>query len=360
MTSVISTSVISTSVIPTGVKANVISAGCVIYGSCNVFTVKTEGEPSEIHECRIKGKILKTARSFYNPLAPGDIVEFDAERGLILSLRERRNVFTRFNIKGNAPQLLAANVDAVVCVSTPVSPPFRPRFLDRLLLQADAAEIPAMIICNKIDLFPQLDGETRNAIEKRLSDFERLGYPVLRVSVKTGDGMESLEARLKGRRAVLVGQSGCGKTSLVNALLPAAMQKTGALNKKYDRGNHTTVMSVLFDDGEACFSLIDTPGIRRLVPEGVAPGDLQTLMRDFAPLAGRCAFGLSCTHRTEPGCMIREAVETGKIHEDRFESYIRISEELSRQRPNPRCQTLSDSLLPAVTLSARRFHPISN
>ncbi|MDR0684675.1 MAG: ribosome small subunit-dependent GTPase A [Spirochaetaceae bacterium] len=338
MTTVISTDVISTDVISadstTGIMeadAGAVSTGRVVYGSCNMFTVKTESLPPEIHECRIKGKILKTARGFYNPLAPGDLVEFDAARGLILSLRERRSVYTRFNIKGNAPQLLAANVDAVVCLATPVSPPFRPRFLDRLLLQADAAEIPALVVCNKVDLFPALDGETLVAVEKRLSDFERLGYPVLRVSVKTGEGMKSLEARLKGRRAVLVGQSGCGKTSLVNALLPAAMQKTGALNKKYDRGNHTTVMSVLFDDGEAGFSLIDTPGIRRLVPDGIAPGDLQTLMRDFAPFAGKCAFGLSCTHGTEPGCRIREAVETGKIHEDRFESYIRISDELSRR-----------------------------
>lgn len=320
-----------TTVIPAGVVPaddGAVSTGSIVYGSCNVFTVKTEGAPPRIHECRIKGKVLKAARGLYNPLAPGDLVEFDAARGLILSLRERRNVFTRFNIKGNAPQLLASNVDAVVCFATPVSPPFRPRFLDRLLLQADAAEIPALIVCNKIDLFPALDGETLTAIEKRLSDFERLGYSVLRISAKTGEGMEVLESRLKGRRAVLVGQSGCGKTSLVNALLPAAMQKTGALNKKYDRGNHTTVMSVLFDDEEAGFSLIDTPGIRRLVPEGIAPGDLQTLMRDFAPVAGKCAFGLSCTHRSEPGCRIREAVETGKIHEDRFESYIRISEEL--------------------------------
>ncbi|MDR2796401.1 MAG: ribosome small subunit-dependent GTPase A [Spirochaetaceae bacterium] len=303
--------------------------GRVISGSCNVFTIKMEDRTHEIHECRIKGKVLKAARGFYNPLAPGDLVEFDPAAGLILSLLERRNVFTRFNLKGNAPQLLAANVDAVVCISTPASPPFRPRFLDRLLLQADAAEIPAFIVCNKIDLFPQLDGETRGSIEKRLSDFERMGYSVLLVSAKTGEGLKNLETKLNGIRAVLVGQSGCGKTSLINALLPAVRQKTGELNRKYDRGNHTTVMSVLFDDEQAGFSLIDTPGIRRLVPEGIDSGDVQTLMRDFAPFAGKCAFGLSCTHRTETGCKIQEALVTGKIHEDRFESYLRITEDLN-------------------------------
>ncbi|MDR2344293.1 MAG: ribosome small subunit-dependent GTPase A [Spirochaetaceae bacterium] len=313
-------------VVPAG---GVVREGRVLSGSCNVFTVKTEGCPPEIHECRIKGKVLKAARGFYNPLAPGDLVEFDPVAGLILSLRERRNVFTRFNMKGYAPQLLAANVDAVVCLTSPASPPFRPRFLDRLLLQAEAAEIPALVVCNKADLFAALDGEARAAVEKRLSDFERMGYPVLRISIKTGEGLKGLETKLKGGRAALVGQSGCGKTSLLNALLPSAGQKTGALNKKYDRGNHTTVMSVMFDDGVSGFSLIDTPGIRRLVPEGVAPGDVQNLMRDFAPFAGKCAFGLSCTHRTETGCKIREALETGGIHEDRLKSYFRITEELA-------------------------------
>ncbi|MDR3356795.1 MAG: ribosome small subunit-dependent GTPase A [Spirochaetaceae bacterium] len=307
------------------------AAGCVISGSCNVFTVKTEGGPPLIHECRIKGKVLKDALGLYNPLAPGDLVEFDPASGLILSLLERRNVFARFNTKAASPQLLAANVDAVLCLATPASPPFRPRFLDRLLLQADAAEIPALIVCNKTDLFPALGVDKRRAIERRLEDFERLAYPVLRVSAKTGEGIKILEAKLKGVRAVLVGQSGSGKTSLINTLLPAAGQKTGELNKKYDRGNHTTVMSVLFDDEAAGFSLIDTPGIRCLVPMGPAPGDIQTLMRDFAPFAGKCAFGLSCTHRAEPGCKVQAALAAGKIHEDRFESYLRITEELAKQ-----------------------------
>ncbi|MDR2097601.1 MAG: ribosome small subunit-dependent GTPase A [Spirochaetaceae bacterium] len=310
--------------------------GRIVSGSCNIFLVKTEDSPSKIYECRIKGKVLKVGRGFYNPLAPGDRVEFDAggtpeermKSGVILGVEARRNMFTRFNVKGNAPQLLAANIDAVLCVSTPVSPPFRPRFIDRLLLQADAANIPALVICNKIDLFAALNVDVRRQIEKRLADFERMGYTVMRISAKTGEGLGALKLKLKNNTSVLVGQSGCGKTSLINALLPAAKQRTGDISQKYDRGNHTTVMSALFEDG--VFTLIDTPGIRHLVPEGIAPDDVQNLMRDFAPFAGKCEFGLSCTHRTETGCKVREALETGRIHEDRFESFIRITGELER------------------------------
>ncbi|MDR0662502.1 MAG: ribosome small subunit-dependent GTPase A [Spirochaetaceae bacterium] len=324
--------------------------GRIVSGSRNIFVVQTADRPPEIYECRIKGKVLKGKRAFYNPLAPGDSVEFDAGKagkeeagtgaaaransGIILGVEERRNMFTRLNLKGKAPQLLAANIDLVLCMTSPVSPPFRPRFIDRLLLQADAAEIPALIVCNKMDLYTALDGSSRRKIEGRLADFERLGYTVARISAQTGRGMDALKKRLKGKCAVLVGQSGCGKTSLINALLPHAKQRTGELNQKYDRGNHTTVMSVLFEDEEAGLTLIDTPGIRHLVPEGIAPGDVQHLMRDFAPYAGKCAFGLSCTHETEAGCKVREALEDGRIHEDRFESFIRITGELQR------CQVL--------------------
>jgi ribosome biogenesis GTPase len=315
--------------------------GRIVSGSCNIFIVKTESSLPKIYECRIKGKVLKGTQGFYNPLAPGDRVEFDAgpdtaqtNTGFIRCVEARRNMLTRFNMKGNAPQLLAANVDAVLCMTSPASPPFRPRFIDRLLLQADAAEIPAYVICNKIDLFTALDAETCDQIEKRLFDFERLGYTVMRISARTGGGLNELRLKLKDKVAVLAGQSGCGKTSLINALFPAAKQRTGCLNEKYDRGNHTTVMSVLFEDGAERLTLIDTPGIRHLVPEGIAPSDVQNLMRDFAPFAGKCAFGLSCTHQTESGCKVQEALKTGMIHEDRFESFIRIIGELQRLNTN--------------------------
>jgi ribosome biogenesis GTPase len=257
---------------------------------------------------------------------------------MILSLEKRRNVFTRFNQKGGASQLLAANVDLALLMTSPASPPFRPRFLDRALLQADAAGIEALIVCNKYDLDADPDAE------ERLEDFIRIGCRVLRVSVKTGAGLPELRALIGGKSSVLIGQSGVGKSSLINALLSASKFRVGIINEKYDRGNHTTTMSVMVelppektgakapDQGGLATGptrLIDTPGIRRFVPDGVGPGEVIFHLREFAPLAGTCTYGLSCSHRTEPGCKIMEAVSAGVIHEDRYESFLRIQDELS-------------------------------
>jgi ribosome biogenesis GTPase len=303
----------------------------VIRGSRNIFFIRAEGTglDAELFSCRIKGKILKGVEGYYNPLAPGDLVNFEPNpahpgTGLIREVERRRNGFTRFNQKGRAPQLLAANVDLVLCLTSPVSPPFRPRFLDRSLLQAEIAGIPAVILCNKYDLSPD-DPDT----EERLEDYRRIGYRVLRVSSLTGQGMDEVRSLIAGTSAVLVGQSGVGKSTLINALAPETCQRTAPLNAKYDRGNHTTTMSALFEVLPGKTFLIDTPGIRRFLPEGAAADEIIHYMREFAPLAGSCTYGLSCSHRTEPGCKIMEAVAAGSIHEDRYESFLRIQDELS-------------------------------
>jgi ribosome biogenesis GTPase len=333
----------------------------VLKGSRNIFTVRpivAAGQDKKSDfintiECRIKGKVLKGVEGYYNILAPGDKVEIEQDnvrpgKGLILSLIKRKNAFARLNQKGvsgkrnsgtrqaEAPQLLAANLDLVLCVTTPASPPWRPRFLDRLLLQADIAGIPAVIVFNKCDLEEALDDEALD-IDERLEDFRALGYPVYRVSAKTGEGLagtEALPKLLSGKRSLLTGQSGVGKSSLINALLPGLkvtgkQQRTGSLNEKYERGNHVTTQSVLLEGAApGNISLIDSPGIRRLLPWGVNADDLLLYWREFAPLAGKCSYGMSCTHTVEPGCKILEAVEAGFIHEDRYESFLRLREEL--------------------------------
>ena len=313
--------------------------GLVLRGSRNLFIIRvnTNGEDREI-DCRIKGKILKGARGQYNALAPGDVVE--VENGLILGLAERRNAFARFNQKGQAPQLLAANVDLVLCVSSVSSPPFRPRFIDRVLLQAAAAGIPAAIVCNKYDL-AQTEGSVALAspdTEERLSDFERMGVPVFRLSALSGKGLDKFVRFIGGRFSVLVGQSGVGKSSLLKALSPSLEIRTGPVNEKFDRGNHTTTQSVLLDvpaSDAPGTRIIDTPGIRRFALAGIKSEDLILYMSEFAPLAGKCSYGLSCSHESEPGCKIMEAVAAGIIHEDRYKSFLSIREELSGGILNP-------------------------
>ncbi|MDR1218059.1 MAG: ribosome small subunit-dependent GTPase A [Treponema sp.] len=314
--------------------------GLVLRGSKNVFTVQADGEDGAI-ECRIKGKILKGVETYYNPLAPGDRVVFERdaihkEQGFIISLEKRRNAFTRTNQKGRgqnrsaSSQILAANVDLALCLTTPLSPPFRPRFIDRLLVQAEYAGITPVIVCNKCDL------PYDEAVVERLRDFVRIGYQTLHVSSLTGAGMDALRDLMRGKCSVLAGQSGVGKSSLINSLVPGADIRTGRINEKYDRGNHTTTMASLLEvpaladmKGVAQKTfIIDTPGVRRFVPDGIAARDIVLYMKEFAPFAGTCAFGLSCTHQREPGCRIIEAVDHGVIHEDRYTSFLHIRDEI--------------------------------
>jgi ribosome biogenesis GTPase / thiamine phosphate phosphatase len=309
--------------------------GLVLRGSRNIFTVRPNTEQSAPldTECRIKGKVLKITEDHYNPIAPGDLVKIEInpaqpDTGMIVGLETRRNFFSRFNQKGNSPQLLAANVDLVLCMTSRQSPPFRPRFLDRVLLQADSAGIPALIVCNKIDLdTDDYNNDTLDANE-RLEDFRRIGFEVAFISTKTGQGLDDLRHRLEGKRSVLIGQSGVGKSSLINALMPEINLRTGTINEKYDRGNHTTTLSAMVEINNDTW-IIDTPGIRRFIPDGISAEELVFNLREFTPLAGKCSYGLSCSHRSEPGCKIMEAVSAGVIHEDRYNSFLRIHDELS-------------------------------
>ena len=316
-------------------------SGLVLQGSRNIFTVVPDtamlpgndfsGEKKTTLECRIKGKVLKGMDDYYNPLAPGDRVHIKVDplhpgTALITKAEERRNILTRFNQKGQKSQILAANIDLALCMTSPVSPPFRPRFLDRLLVQAEVSAITPVILCNKWDLF-----EGDHNTEERLFNYERIGYRVLRISVKTGSGFDELHSLMEGKTSALMGQSGVGKTSLVNLLSPGLTMKTGAVNEKFNRGNHTTSLSVMIklpQYNEKTF-LIDTPGIRRMVPDGVKREDLPLYMKEFAGYSGQCAFGLSCSHRSEPGCKILEAAACGLIHQDRYESFVRIGDELA-------------------------------
>jgi ribosome biogenesis GTPase len=319
--------------------------GLVVTGSRNLFTVRLDEpvspygnqapviggapfKPVTEMECRLKGKVLKNMEGYYNPLAPGDrvILEQDplhAGKALILEAEERKNYLTRFNQKGQKRQVLAANLDYIFCVTTPASPPFRPRFLDRVLIQAEIAGLEAVIVCNKYDL-----NKNDPDVEERLEDFVRIGYTVMRVSAHTGLGMDKLKRFMEGKTSVLLGQSGVGKSSIINALAPGFAIKTGRLNEKYDRGSHTTSLSVLLETAPGAF-VIDTPGIRRMVPDGIGPEELASCLREFAPLVGHCTYGLSCSHLSEPGCKILEAVSAGVIHEDRYESFLRIRDELA-------------------------------
>jgi ribosome biogenesis GTPase / thiamine phosphate phosphatase len=302
--------------------------GIVLSGTNNVFSILCED--GERRSCAIKGKRIKDKTGVYNALAAGDEVELAPGepsrpgiqgQGMITALKPRRNVFGRYNEKGRSKQSIAANVDLVVCVASPAFPPFRPRFVDRVAILAEAARVPLLIALNKSDLGS--DDET----EARLQLYEELGYGILRCSAATGEGVRELVGALGGRTSVFVGHSGVGKSSLLNSIAPELERRTGDVSEKYARGRHTTTMAELFvlDGGTR---IIDTPGVRRLALRGIEPGELDAYFPELRSLAPLCEFGLSCAHREEPGCRITRAVTEGLVHEDRYESYLRIRLEL--------------------------------
>ena len=309
----------------------------VLSGTNNLFTC--ECDDGIVRQCSIKGKVIKTDKTYYNPLAPGDYVEIEIdplnnEKGQIINLLPRKNTFSRWNIKGKAPQLLASNLDYLILVTTPDEPPFRPRFIDRELIQADISKITPVIVCNKCDLSAAEDAD----FQQRILTWENLGYKVLCISAKTGQGVNELVELIKNKTSALIGQSGVGKSSIVNLLNTTQELKTGELSKKYGKGQHTTTTGSLMHielnekltggEKKITASIIDTPGIRRFILNDIDYHDVALYFKEMVPLVGQCKFGASCTHISEPGCKILEAVYSGIITEDRYESWKRITNEI--------------------------------
>ena len=297
--------------------------GTVLFGINNIYTVRTSDRAE--HICRIKGKVLKGCENVYNPITAGDQVEF--EDGLITALIERRNAFTRWNRKRFMPQIIAANLDVLFCVASPCEPPFRPRFLDKLMANAcgkytDGYQV--VLILNKCDL------GIGHLVSERLDVYRSLGLRVICVSAKTGMGLDELKSYAQGKVCAFAGQSGVGKSSLLNALSPQVSRRVGEVSKKYNRGRHVTNYSLYVPDELHGGGIIDTPGIREIFVDGIEPEDLILHFKEMAPYYGKCSFS-TCTHTVEKGCALRKAVEEGLVHPDRYETYLRTYSELTEQ-----------------------------
>jgi ribosome biogenesis GTPase len=297
----------------------------VLWGANNIFSVRSEGE---LFEARLKGKKLDIDRDHYNPLAPGDRVAIETGGGQALITRrlDRRNEFGRWNKKRQAMQTIGANIDEICVLASPVSPPFRPRFIDRALALGEYNRIPMRIVLNKID--QGLDAQ----MERRIEYYSEIGYEVSGISVLEDRGVGELLETWRGRTTMLLGQSGVGKSSLVKMLFPDENIKVASVSEKFNRGRHTTVLARSYELGERGL-VIDTPGIRELDLYGLPPEQLGFLFVEFPPVAEHCALP-NCRHVHEPDCAVKDAVAEGEILEDRYDSYINtllVMEESARQ-----------------------------
>lgn len=299
--------------------------GLVLFGVNNIYTVRI-GEKN--FQCRIKGKIFKEDENFYNPIAVGDIVQIVIDpvsegEGLITGRKERKNAFIRWNKKKKSPQVIASNIDYLIAICSIQAPPFRPRFIDRLIISALIEEVEPVIVANKCDL--GFNHETK----ARLHDYEKNGYKVVYCSAKTGKGINTLSSLIKDKCTVFAGQSGVGKSSLLNIIEPDLNLKVGEISSKYDRGIHTTRFSVMIilQDGT---KVIDTPGIRECWIYNLDPDQLKFYFPEFVAPAEECGY-YSCLHLEEPDCKVKELVEKGEIHKDRYFSYMRIMQSLNER-----------------------------
>lgn len=264
-----------------------------------------------------------------DPVAVGDrvrLVEAGAGQGMIVEILPRASKLSRpAPVPGKRlfEQVIVSNADLILPVFSVVNPAPKWGLLDRYLVSAEAAQIPVLIVINKLDLAWKNPG-----FDEEIEVYRRIGYPVLLVSAATGKGVDELKQALEGKQSVLVGKSGVGKTSLLNAIQPGLGLRVKAVSDgELGKGRHTTTHLEMFRL-EFGGTLVDTPGIREFGLWDIAAEELAYLFPEMAEFVGRCKFGLSCHHDREPGCAVRKAVTGGVISPYRYHSYMRLREEL--------------------------------
>ena len=293
------------------------------FGSCAVVTAG-----GEALEATVRGSLMGRRKALGNTIVVGDIVYvvLEGEQPMVGEVVPRRNTFARRAAGERAEeQVVAANIDQVVVVAALRDPEFRPGFVDRVLAQSEHAGIPARLVLNKCDL-----GDAAEATAL-IADYARAGYPGHAVSARTGAEVDHVRQVCRGRRSLLVGHSGVGKSTLLNALFPGLELLSGEVNRKTGKGRHTTTAAVLLTP-EPGLELIDTPGVRGFGLWGIGPDDLDQAYPEFRPFLGECRFA-DCRHGTEPGCALRAAAAAGVVPARRLESYFKLREELIGELP---------------------------
>ncbi len=301
--------------------------GVVIKKTNNLYLIETSHGTLT---CGLAGRLKNRTHS--DPVVIGDVVrwiETGREAGQIVEVLPRRNRLARRSAvpmpTAHAHEhIIAANVDQIVAVFAAANPRPAWNLLDRYLVSAESAQIPALICLTKMDLVEgRPEGEEIRAV---MAEYQAIGYPAILTSAVTGTGLDELNLGLRDRLSVLVGKSGVGKTSLLNAIEPGLGLRVQETSRSTGKGRHTTTHFEMF--ALACGgSIIDTPGIREFGLWDVEQDDLAWFFPEMRPFVGTCKFGLDCQHDQEPGCAIRRAVGVGTISPYRYQSYLKLKRE---------------------------------
>lgn len=298
--------------------------GLVIKNTGSWYLVKTN-DGKQI-ECKIKGNFrLKGIRST-NPIAVGDWVQIAVNTegtAFITEIEDRKNyIIRRSSNLSKQSHIIAANLDQCMLVVTVNYPETSTTFIDRFLASAEAYRVPVRLIFNKTDLYSE---EEQRYLDALVNLYTHIGYPCYRISALNETGVEKIKRDLQGKVTLFSGHSGVGKSTLINAILPDLNVKTGAISAAHNKGMHTTTFSEMFPvEGEGY--IIDTPGIKGFGTFDMEDEEVGHYFKEIFEFSANCKYG-NCTHRHEPGCAVREAVENHYISESRYASYLNILED---------------------------------
>ena len=274
-------------------------------------------------KCNLKGRIRLEGLRSTNPISVGDSVVFTRSSdgtGIIEKIEERKNLIARKSVNlSKESHIVASNLDRAFLIVTIAQPRTSSGFIDRFLVTAEAYGIPTTIVFNKVDLLDEESAERQNELE---AIYSSAGYEIIRVSAKTGEGIDELKHLLNEGMNLLSGHSGVGKSTIINGVVPGLDLKTAEVSDSHSKGKHTTTFAEMFEVPGGGF-IIDTPGIKGF---GLTSLEKETLNHHFPEILQKldgCKFN-NCIHIDEPGCAVKDAVEEGQISEERYSNYLEM------------------------------------
>lgn len=297
--------------------------GLVIKNTGSWYVVKCDD--GELINCKIKGNFRIKGIRTTNPVSVGDRVEIlqNSDVAFITAIEPRRNyIIRRASNLSKESHIIASNLDQSFLVVTLKDPVTATTFIDRFLATAEAYRIPTTLVINKIDLFDKEDAEYADAVKYL---YESIGYKVLMVSTLTGEGIENLREMLPGKTSLFSGNSGVGKSSIINTIIPDLNLKTASISNTHHTGMHTTTFSEMYELENGGY-IIDTPGIKGFGTIDFDAAEVAHFFPEIFEISHDCKYN-NCTHTHEPGCAVRKAVEDSLISESRYASYLSILED---------------------------------
>lgn len=311
---------------------NIMQTGTVIKSTGSWYSVRTDNEAHQLLQCRIVGKFRLDNIPLTNPIAVGDRVEVHPDgipgQGLIKKILPRRNYVLRQSPRRKHDMhLLAANIDQAILIVTVVYPHLKPGFIDRFLVMIERDDIPVTIVFNKSDLY---GAEELERFEEMRAIYTNIGYNVLLTSINDHASLNAFRHLLEGKVTLISGQSGVGKSSLINAIQPQLQLRTGDISDYSNKGQHTTTFAEMFDL-DFGGTLIDTPGIKMLSFNNKDRHNIAHSFREFFRLSEGCRFGGQCLHRNEPGCAVHEALRQEQVSLLRYQNYLNLLDEVEDQ-----------------------------